>query len=154
MTVEYVASGGYYSHAHAPVYQSTTVPLWFNDHTRSLWNVIPPNSAEIQCVFLWFHFKNLIESFANEDIFLHVYILCWCWIRLLLFIQSLWTNKYWLKRPVYTYIFVKCISKTTSVVWFYGIAILSQLHAVCSGHWSRYSVLCTYYIHVHCTIMT
>lgn len=27
MTVEYVASGGYYSHAHAPVYQSTTVPL-------------------------------------------------------------------------------------------------------------------------------
>lgn len=96
MTVEYVASGGYYSHAHAPVYQSTTVPLWFKDHTRSLWNVIPPNSAEIQCVFLWFHFKNLIESFANEDIFLHVYILCWCWIRLLLFIQSLWTNKYWL----------------------------------------------------------
>lgn len=36
--------------------------------------------------------------------------------------------------PVYTYIFVKCISKTTSGVWFYGIAILSQLHAVCSGH--------------------
>ena len=27
MTVEYVTSGGYYSHTHAPVYQSTTVPL-------------------------------------------------------------------------------------------------------------------------------
>ncbi|XP_062572604.1 uncharacterized protein LOC134234534 isoform X2 [Saccostrea cucullata] len=27
MTVEYVASGGYYTHAHVPVYQSTTVPL-------------------------------------------------------------------------------------------------------------------------------
>lgn len=27
MTVDYVATGGYYTHAHAPVYQSTTVPL-------------------------------------------------------------------------------------------------------------------------------
>ncbi|XP_056004193.1 uncharacterized protein LOC125658420 [Ostrea edulis] len=27
MTVDYVATGGYYTHTHAPVYQSTTVPL-------------------------------------------------------------------------------------------------------------------------------
>lgn len=32
------------------------------------------------------------------------------------------------QNPLSTYIFMKCISKNTSGAWFYGIAILRQLH--------------------------